>query len=84
MPDQAEVRRQMIAYKLQVAELRKQYAKELDAKALQMQESKKAAARLSASGELFSVLGCIISPPCQVLLLAHLIGGKEISERRLS
>jgi len=48
MPDQAEMRRQMLAYKQQVHELRLAYAKELQANAQQAEERKKAAAKLSA------------------------------------
>jgi hypothetical protein len=50
MPDQAEMRRQMLAYKQQVHELRLAYAKELQANAQQAEERKKAAAKLSARG----------------------------------
>jgi hypothetical protein len=50
MPDQAELRRQMLAYKQQVHELRIQYAKELEAKANKADERKRAAASVSARG----------------------------------
>jgi hypothetical protein len=49
MPDQAELRRQILAYK-QVHELRLQYAKELEAKANKADERKRAAASVSARG----------------------------------
>jgi hypothetical protein len=50
MPDQAELRRQMLAYKQQVLELLIQYAKELEAKANKADERKRAAASVSARG----------------------------------
>lgn len=50
MPDPAELRRQILAYKQQVHELRLQYAKELEAKANKTDERKKAAASVSARG----------------------------------
>ena len=42
MPEPAEVRRQRVAYKQQVHELRLQYAKELQAKESKLQEVRKA------------------------------------------
>lgn len=50
MPEPAEVRRQRVAYKQQVHELRLQYAKELQAKESKLQEVRKAAASATARG----------------------------------
>lgn len=50
MPNQTEMRRQMVAYKEQVHELRVQYGKELAAKAKLQLEAKQAAALLVATG----------------------------------
>jgi len=49
MPTQTEMRRQMVAYKEQVHELRIQYGKELAVKATQLLEAKEAKARLFAT-----------------------------------
>jgi len=59
MPAPAEMRRQMVAYKEQVHELRIQYGKELAVKAAQLLEAKEARARLFATGILFFDLLCI-------------------------
>jgi len=48
MPDQATVRRQRVAYKQQVHELRLQFAKELQAKEKQQQEARQAIASATA------------------------------------
>jgi len=55
MPTQTEMRRQMVAYKEQVHELRIQYGKELAVKATQLLEAKEAKARLFATGIIFLI-----------------------------
>ena len=50
MPDPAEVRRQRMAYKQQVHELRLQYAKELQMKENKLLEARQAAASATARG----------------------------------
>ena len=50
MPNQKEVRRQMVAYKQQVQELRIQYMKELKAKEEQLMVSRQAAASAHTRG----------------------------------
>jgi hypothetical protein len=52
MPDQTTVRRQRVAYKQQVHELRLQFAKELQAKEKQLQEARQTIARATARGML--------------------------------
>lgn len=52
LPPPAEMRRQVLAYKQQVHELRLQYAKELQTKVQAEQEAKKAASILAKKGIL--------------------------------
>ena len=72
MPPPAEVRRQMLAYKLQVHELRLEYAKELQTKVQAQQEAKKAGAILAKKGILCcpsfcsSEVACTCSSPLRM------------------